>query len=126
MPGKPHQSCLIPYEDEILALRRKRPPMAYYKIAGLLLQKYNVSVQGPAIFKFLKVRKRGRKVFGYALPSSAKESAPASKKPQPATSGPSSSSKPLFEFQYSQRYNLKHLPPEEAAAIRKELEEKGH
>ena len=31
-----------------------------------------------------------------------------------------------FEFTYSERYNLKRLPKEEAAAIRKELEAEGH
>ena len=34
--------------------------------------------------------------------------------------------KPKFEFTYSERYNLKRLPPEEAAAIRKKLEAEGH
>ena len=28
MPGKPYQSMLIPYEEEILSLRRQRPPVA--------------------------------------------------------------------------------------------------
>ena len=39
-----------------------------------------------------------------------------------ATSDPN----PKFEFEYSERYNLKRLPPEEAAAIRKKLEAEGH
>ena len=34
--------------------------------------------------------------------------------------------KPKFEFKWSERYNLKRLPKEEAAAIRKKLEEEGH
>ena len=31
-----------------------------------------------------------------------------------------------FRFTPSERYNLTRLPPEEAAAIRKKLEEEGH
>jgi hypothetical protein len=42
-------------------------------------------------------------------------------------SGPvQASQKPVFEFTYSERYNLHRLPPEEAAAIRKKLEAEGH
>jgi hypothetical protein len=33
MPGKPYQSCLIPYADEIASLRERRPPMPYAQIA---------------------------------------------------------------------------------------------
>lgn len=32
----------------------------------------------------------------------------------------------MFEFKYSERYNLTRQPPEEAAARRKKLEEEGH
>src|SRR5881628_745851 len=66
MPGKPYRSSLIPYQDEIVTLRRRRPPMPYSQIAELLWQKYNLSIQAPAIFKFIKVRSRGRKVYSYS------------------------------------------------------------
>ena len=32
MAGKKYQSCLVPFEDEIIALCRKRPPMPYSQI----------------------------------------------------------------------------------------------
>ena len=118
MPGKPHQSSLIPYENEIVSMRRRRPPMPYTQIADLLRQKYQLVIQSPAIFKFLKVRSRGHKVFGYAR-NICKEKAPSNlPAQQPANPGSGAQPKPVFEFPYSERYNLHRLPPEEAAAWR--------
>jgi hypothetical protein len=119
MPGKPYQSVLIPYETEIRLLRRRRPPMTYAKIAGHLRQKHGLVIQPPAIYKFLKVRSRGRKVFGFGRDYQPAQNAAT---PKPATVEP----KPKFDFQYSERYNLHRLPPEEAAARRKKLEAEGH
>ena len=137
MAGKPYQSRLIPYEDEIFALRRRRPPMSYAQIAELLRQKYNFIIQRPAIFKFVKVRSRGRKEYVYSRNVGASATTPAPAAPQPA--GPASrpaattavntnqrSTNVEFRFTPSDRYNLTRLPPEEAAAIRKKLEEEGH
>jgi len=126
MPGKPYRSILIPYEQEIASLRRRRPPMPYTAIADVLRQKYQVVIQPPAIFKFLKVRSRGHKVFGYARNMSIEKHLSVVSSPQPAVSASSSPPKPFFEFPYSERYNLHRLPPEEAAARRKKLEEEGH
>ena len=61
MPGKPYQSSLIPYEDEILSLRRQRPPMAFARIAELLMEKHQVFIQRAAICKFVKLRARWKK-----------------------------------------------------------------
>ena len=61
MPGKPFQSILIPYEDEILSLRRQRPPMAFARIAELLKEKHQVPIQRAAICKFVKLRARWKK-----------------------------------------------------------------
>ena len=127
MAGKPYQSRLIPYEDEIFALRRRRPPMSYAQIAELLRQKYNFIIQRPAIFKFVKVRSRGRKEYVYSRNVGASATTPAPAAPQPA--GPASrpaattavntdqrSTNVEFRFTPSDRYNLTRLPPEEAAA----------
>jgi hypothetical protein len=124
MPGKPYQSALIPYEKEIIVLRRRRPPMPYAQIADLLRKKYGLIIQPPAIYKFLKVRSRSRKVFSYGRNVPSKKHAPVPSGAQNANS--SSQPKPKFEYEYSQRYNLHRLPPEEAAARRKKLEEEGH
>jgi hypothetical protein len=126
MPGKPYQSVLIPYEKEIIILRRRRPPMPYAQIADLLRQEHGLVIQPPAIYKFLKVRSRSNKVFRYGRNVGIEKptpAVPARKAANPRTSSPA---KPVFDFTYSERYNLKRLPPEEAAAIRKKLEEEGH
>src|SRR5881296_829861 len=124
MARKPYQSALIPYEDEIIALRHRRPPTPYARIAELLLQKYKLSICRETIFRFVKVRSRGRKVYSYqrdVAPASSKSVKPA---PQPANPGSRPPPKP--KFKYSERYNLTRLPDEEAAARRKKLEEEGH
>jgi len=61
------------------------------------------------------VRSRGRKVFSYGR-NVHKENPPSIlPAAQPAESGSGTQSKPQFEFTYSERYNLKRLPKEEAA-----------
>ena len=42
--GRPWQSRLIPYEEEILELRRRRPPMPFDQIATRLATKYGGKV----------------------------------------------------------------------------------
>ncbi len=137
MVRKPYQSALIPYEDEIIALRHRRPPTSYARIADLLFQKYKLSVCRETIFRFVKVRSRGRKVYGYTRNASAEKSASVLVAPEPAAPdshppAPASVTaerkppKPTFRFTPSKRYNLTRLPPEEAAARRKKLEEEGH
>ena len=137
MPGKPFQSSLIPYQEEIAALRSRRPPVSYARIADLLGQKYGLIIKRAAIGKFVKSRSGGRKVYFFRREIAAKK-APAVRlaphtadphsRPQVASSVNAEPQPPKhkFEFVYSERYNLKRLPPEEAAAIRKKLEEEGH
>ena len=62
MLGRPYHSCLVPYEDEILEPRHRRPPTPYRRIAELLFQKYQLGICRETIFKFIRVRSRGRKV----------------------------------------------------------------
>jgi hypothetical protein len=147
MAGKPYQSRLIPFENEIIALRRRKPPMPYSQIAETLREKYQVSVNREAIFKFIKLRMKGYKPCKYdawnmELKSTSDQPTtevslvqkattvqtpkPAAQdKPEQPTAQPMDSSKPRrFEMQFSETYNLTRLPPEEAAARRKKLEEK--
>ena len=136
MVRKPYQSALIPYEDEIIALRHRRPPTLYARIADLLFQKYKLSVCRETIFRFVKVRSRGRKVYAYTRNVSAEKSASALVAPQPAPGShpPAAAAvtaerkppKSTFRFTPSKHYNLTRLSPEEAAARRKKLEEEGH
>ncbi len=121
MPGKPFQSSLIPYQDEIITLRSEKPPVSYARIAALLQEKYGLKIQRAAIGKFVKARSKRRKVYFIRREAAARKagSHADSQSREP-------SRKPKFEFEYSERYNLKRLPPEEAAAIRKKLEAEGH
>ncbi len=116
MPGRPYRSSLIPYEEEILSLRCRRPPMPYSQISELLNQKYQLKVCRETIFKFIRVRSRGRKVYAFRRAPITEKSA----RVQPGAN-PNK-----FEFKYSARYSLTRLPPEVAAARRKKLEEEGH
>src|SRR6266581_3077733 len=136
MSGKPYQSSLIPYEDEIIALRHRRPPMPYAQIAELLRQKHNLIIQRSAIFKFVKVRSGGRKVYSYSRNAPEKKAATAPA-PRVTASGPRppavvavtvkrGPSTIRFQFTPSDRHNLTRISPEEAAAIRKMLEEEGY
>ena len=126
MAGKPYQSCLIPYENEILALRRRRPPVSFSRISELLRNEHQLSVCRQTVCKFLKVRARNTKMFG-KRPNMVQENALAvSLKPQPTNAKTVSPEKPFFNFPYSETYNLHRLPPEEAAARRKKLEAEGH
>ena len=137
MTGKPFQSKLIPYKNEIAILRGERPPASYAaRIASVLKEKHGLSIQRAAIAKFVKVRSGGRKVYFFR-----KDMAPRrAMSPQPVTqvqgmvaleqsanlSPKQDRPKPVFEFTYSEKYNLKRLPKEEADAIRKKLEAEGH
>ena len=54
--GRPWQSRLIPYEEEILELRRRRPPMPFYQITERLATRYGVKVHLDTVHNFVKVR----------------------------------------------------------------------
>jgi hypothetical protein len=54
--GRPWQSSLIPYEEEILALRSRRPPMPFGQITARLAAKYGVKVHLDTVHNFVKVR----------------------------------------------------------------------
>jgi len=149
MPGKPYQSILIPYEEEILGLRRQRPPMAFARIAELLKEKHQVSIRRAAICKFVKLRAQWKK-------KEAQENRVASKtwntalthgsqphsvltRPKPGAvptnsvgieprrqrfgwqEKPASGGRMLTTFTPSNEYNLTRLTPEEAAAYVEQL-----
>ena len=56
MLGKPWHSLLVPYEAEIIALRRKKPPIPYSQIAALLNEKYQITIRRETIYRFMQVR----------------------------------------------------------------------
>jgi hypothetical protein len=55
-PGRPWQSRLIPYEKEILELRRRRPPVPFSQIVTHLSDRYGIKVHLDTIHNFVKVR----------------------------------------------------------------------
>jgi hypothetical protein len=121
---KPYKSRLIPYEHEFAALRRKRPPVPYAEIARKLEEKYNFDIQAPAIFKIVKVRTRGRKVFGFGKPQLLLPKPLVRKKITLPETGSNVPPKPPFEFTFSEHYILTRISPEEAAERLKKIEEK--
>jgi hypothetical protein len=54
--GRPWQSRLIPHEEEILELRRRRPPMPFGQITARLETKYGMKVHLDTVHNFVKVR----------------------------------------------------------------------
>lgn len=123
MSGIPLKSKLNAYEDEILKLRRKRPPLSYRRIAEMLHSKYNICIQHSAIVKYVKRTPR-RKARKAELP--APKPAPNNPVPWIPLLRPEARPKPKSEFTYSERTNLTRLPPEEAEALRKKLEAEAH
>ena len=132
-----YRSCLIPYENEIIALRRKKPPMPFSRIAEYLHERYQITVNRQAIYKFLKVRTKGYKTCKYAwnieLPNT--DSAKISETPSwRKTQTSHISAKPTppvepnpdddFDMPFSKTYNLTRMSPEEAAERLKKLKER--
>jgi IS30 family transposase len=65
MPGKPFQSKLEPFLEQIRQWRCQR--WSYPRIAEALHKEHGMAVAPSTIFSFVKVRAKGRKVFD--LPS---------------------------------------------------------
>ena len=140
MAGKPYRSSLIPYEDEIITLRRKRPPIPYSKIAEVLHEKYQVAVNREAIFKFIKLRVKGYKPCKYdawniepkkanikpttEVPSTQKQTVLQTSKPKASPEVSAFDPSKLELTEYSPTWNL-HRPntKEEREAYRQYLRE---
>jgi len=136
----PRQSSLIPYENEIVALRRRKPPTPFSQIAGLLREKYQIAVNREGIFKFIKNRAKGSKPCKYAWAIELEDTSnrPITKTPSLQKTTVSQTLKTpvpdkhpvdpqldeLFNMPFSETYNLTRVPPEEAAARLKKLAEK--
>ena len=147
MAGKPYQSKLMPYEDEIIALRRKKPPKAYSQIAELLREKYQLTVSRGTIFSFIKLRvKKEYKPCKYdawdikkpeannqpTTEAKAIENSTALPKQPAVPDKPKQTEEdddfeiPKFEdvMKYSDNYNLTLLSKEEADALRARIRRK--
>ena len=56
MPGKPHQSKLKPFEEELFALLKQG--QSYRKIAEILNDQHGLSATHNAVFSFVKAASR--------------------------------------------------------------------
>jgi len=137
--SKPFQSVLIPFEDEIRALRHRRPPVSYVEIARILNQRHGIAVTYNAVFNFVKVRSQGKRtsyLFGPpwhqikdSLPHQARKpptlgyqanmDIPQGRNAEDAVSRPR---RPVA-FTFSEQSNLTRLTREEATALEKKLDE---
>ena len=144
MGGKPYQSCLAPFENEILGLRRRRRPMSCAQIAEHMKEKHKIQVSRGTVLNFLKVRAKGFKPCKYAeciepindvtpltteLPSLSKQTVSEIRETpkQPVVVKRASTpteSKKILNMQWSDVYNLTRMSDEEAAARNKRIEEK--
>ena len=147
MSGKPYRSCLLPYEAEIITLRRKRPPISYSQIAALLHDKYQIKISKVGVFEFIK--HRVKKVYkpckydAWDIELSEANNQPTAEatviekstvsKPsvpdKPEANKPEQTEEdddfeiPKFEdvMKYSETYNLTLMTPEEAAIMEEKI-----
>jgi hypothetical protein len=140
MAGIPHQSRLAAFEQEIAALRRRRPPTPYRQVLHLLRQKHGVQISLHALYSFVQVRKKWERVHRSAaecVASSAQRPPQVSTPIKPATTVPASvqaapahpvtaalqpanvppprhpGGRTLKSFTPSAEYNLERLTPEQ-------------
>jgi hypothetical protein len=66
VPGKPFQSKLEPFYSFIRECRSKR--WSYARIATAITRDHGVSVSANAVFSFVKVRAKGRKLYTLPVP----------------------------------------------------------
>ena len=132
MSGLPFRSKLAPFEQEITELRRKRPPVPYRQIVQLLKEQHGVEVTINGVFAFLRTRRKwDRRAAAGKKPTAPQEVSQVSRRPAPpavVTNRPGSGNqgtpgRKLFNYTYSNTYNLTRLTPEEKAALEKRLDE---
>jgi len=145
MAGKKYQSCLVPFENEILTLRRLKPPMSFPQIAEYLKEKHQISVRRQTIETFLKIRVKGFKQCKYAwginpinsvsqritevqpLPKQTVSEVRETPKQSVAVNTATTTEQPrkkILNMEWSDVYNLTRMSDEEAAERNKRIEEK--
>ena len=134
MSGLPFRSKLAPFEQEIIELRRKRPPVSYRQIAQLLKERHGVEVTINGVFAFLQTRrkwdrraaaesKKATPRVASQHPTSRQTVTPAVAANRPGGSNQGTPGRKLFNYTYSNTYNLTRLTPEEKVALEKRLDE---
>ena len=134
MSGLPFRSKLAPFEQEIIELRRQRPPVSYRQIVQLLKEQHGVEVTINGVFAFLRTRRkwdrRAAAAKKQAVPQqvsqvsrSRRPAPPAVVTNRPGDGNQATPGRKLFNYTYSNTYNLTRLTPEEKAALEKRLDE---
>jgi hypothetical protein len=134
MSGLPFRSKLAPFEQEIIELRRKRPPVSYRQIVQLLKEQHGVEVTINGVFAFLRTRrkwdrraaaesKKATPRVASQHPNSRQTVTPAVAANRPCDSNQATPGRKLFNYTYSNTYNLTRLTPEEKVALEKRLDE---
>ena len=129
MSGLPFRSKLAPFEQEIMELRRKRPPVSYRQIVQLLKEQHGVEVTINGVFAFLRTRRKwDRREAADAKKQTTPQQVPqASRRPAVVTNhactDQATPGRKLFNYTYSNTYNLTRLTPEEKVALEKRLDE---
>ena len=145
MGGKPYQSCLAPFENEIFELRRQKRPMSCAQIAEYMRKTHQIQVSRGSVLNFIKVRAKGYKPCKYAgcielindvnqptieVPSLPKQTdTKVQETPtQSVAAKPATPTEPPpeveFNMKWSDVYNLTRMSDEEAAVRNKRIEEK--
>lgn len=131
MSGLPFRSKLAPFEQEILELRRQRPPVSYRQIVQLLKEQHGVEVTINGVFAFLRTRRKWDRRAAAGKKQTASQQVPQVSQrlagPAVATNRPDSNQatpgRKLFNYTYSNTYNLTRLTPDEKVALEKRLDE---
>ena len=135
MSGLPFRSKLAPFEQEIIELRRQRPPVSFREIAIQLKERHGINVTINGIFAFLRTRRKWdrREAADAKKRTSPQEVSQVSRSQRPASSpvvtnrpggsNQATAGRKLFNYTYSNTYNLTRLTPEEKAALEKRLDE---
>jgi hypothetical protein len=131
MSGLPFRSKLAPFEQEIVELRKRRPPVSYRQIVQLLKEQHGVEVTINGVFAFLRTRRKwDRRVAAGEKLTVLQESPQVSRRPTPSTvatnrhgTDQATPGRKLFNYTYSSTYNLTRLTPEEKTALEKRLDE---
>jgi hypothetical protein len=83
MPGKPFQSKLEPFYGFIRECRTKR--WSYVRIAEAISRDHGMRVSANAVFSFVKVRSKGRKLYTLPAPVAPGSISPRRRAQEPAS-----------------------------------------
>ena len=114
MAGKPYQSKLNPFREEIAELRRPWPPTPYVRIAEILNERHpGLDISPNAIWSFVKKRALGPSKKQFRLPENEPSTQRPAPQPQPQPKHPESAGdpqrpekgKPLYQAETKENEN---------------------